>query len=258
MTRVCNGCGSSSTYVNKKSKEVWYRDKWSGKGFLCNSCGLKARHTDNKDKYNEPKNKKYRENINGYKDQQDERSKKRREDKPDERKIYYKNNKSQEAENHRVWVSNNVQACIARNQRFLENNPDYFTEYNRKHYKENKLRTANRRARLRQAMPPWVDLEVIAKIYNECPAGYQVDHIHPVQGKNASGLHVPWNFQYLKAIENGFKGRRHDGTYENEGWRKKYAVYERAKSMLAKEREGSELTSRPEGDGVDRTSELED
>jgi ATPase subunit of ABC transporter with duplicated ATPase domains len=48
----------------------------------------------------------------------------------------------------------------------------------------------------------------IALIYDNCVPGYEVDHIHPLLGKNFSGLHVPWNMQYLTATENKRKGNR--------------------------------------------------
>jgi hypothetical protein len=70
---------------------------------------------------------------------------------------------------------------------------------------------ANARKRLnacRLATPPWVDNAALTEIYKNCPEGHHVDHIHPLKGKNFSGLHVPWNLQYLPAAENLIKGNR--------------------------------------------------
>lgn len=60
----------------------------------------------------------------------------------------------------------------------------------------------SRYGRVVQATPPWADKEAIRKIYENCPEGYEVDHIVPVKGKNVTGLHLPWNLQYLPRSEN--------------------------------------------------------
>jgi hypothetical protein len=44
--------------------------------------------------------------------------------------------------------------------------------------------------------------EEIADIYEARPQGMQVDHIVPLNGLNVSGLHVPWNLQYLSPEDN--------------------------------------------------------
>ena len=41
------------------------------------------------------------------------------------------------------------------------------------------------------------DQEGIKEFYANCPKGYHIDHIIPLQGKNISGLHVLSNLQYV-------------------------------------------------------------
>lgn len=50
--------------------------------------------------------------------------------------------------------------------------------------------------------------EGILAFYKNCPGGYVVDHVFPLQGKLVSGLHVIWNLQYLTAAQNLSKGNR--------------------------------------------------
>lgn len=58
--------------------------------------------------------------------------------------------------------------------------------------------------------PTWADIEKIKHIYLNCPAGFHVDHIVPLRGRNVSGLHVPENLQYLPAKDNLAKRNKYD------------------------------------------------
>ena len=44
--------------------------------------------------------------------------------------------------------------------------------------------------------------DVLTWIYLNRPKGYVVDHIEPIDGETSSGLHTPWNLQYLLHGEN--------------------------------------------------------
>ena len=59
-----------------------------------------------------------------------------------------------------------------------------------------------RRSAKMERTPVWADLEAIKTFYKNCPEGYHVDHIIPLQGDLVSGFHVLSNLQYLMASEN--------------------------------------------------------
>ena len=79
---------------------------------------------------------------------------------------------------------------------------------------------AFRRAKVKQATPPWLTKEhkaQIALIYkealrltNETGVMYHVDHIVPLNGKKVSGLHVPWNLRAIPASDNHRKSNKFD------------------------------------------------
>lgn len=83
----------------------------------------------------------------------------------------------------------------------------YSSRYARERSRLNQL-SASRRA----ATPKWlsaIDKAMIQEFYDiakakETQTGmiYHVDHIFPINGGNACGLHVPWNLQILTQSEN--------------------------------------------------------
>lgn len=67
---------------------------------------------------------------------------------------------------------------------------------------------AKRNAAKLNATPKFANLDKIKEIYKNCPKGYTVDHIVPLQGKEVCGLHVEWNLQYLTPSENSSKSNK--------------------------------------------------
>ena len=86
---------------------------------------------------------------------------------------------------------------------------------------ESRREGSQRRAiALKRATPSWLtkehhqqikDIEAEARRLTKITGiSYHVDHIIPLQGKNVSGLHVPWNLQILKAEDNLKKSNKFD------------------------------------------------
>lgn len=121
----------------------------------------------------------------------------------------------------KIFKQNNPESVKASGERYRINNGEKVRlSYNNwaeknKGYLRNK--DAKRRLALYNATPFYGynsdEEDKIIEMYANTPAGYEVDHIVPLQGKNVSGLHVLCNLQYLPKHENRKKSNKF--PYEN-------------------------------------------
>lgn len=138
-------------------------------------------------------------------------------------KKYYTNNKKEILAKNKIYVSNNRENTYKNQTKWANNNRNKVNESQKKWRENNKgiknSLTAKRRASRKKATPPWISkaqLAEITDIYKQAKEleaiffnrKFHVDHIVPLQGKNVSGLHVPWNLQILTAEDNIRKGNR--------------------------------------------------
>jgi hypothetical protein len=130
-------------------------------------------------------------------------------------------NKEKHREANKLYRLNNKDKIKEINKLYRLNNKDKIKEINRLYRLNNKQKrkqtliltrlnnphtqraiTAKYRASQLKATPKFANLKKIKEIYKNCPKGYHVDHIVPLQGKEVCGLHVEYNLQYLTKSEN--------------------------------------------------------
>lgn len=122
------------------------------------------------------------------------------------------NNKEKKKQMDREYYLNNAEKFIARANNWRNNNLEKARESARasqsRHQKQKNARTSAYRATKRNATPAWVgpeEIKSITEFFKNCPPGYHVDHVYPIQGENVCGLHVLANLQYIPEEENETK-----------------------------------------------------
>jgi 5-methylcytosine-specific restriction endonuclease McrA len=94
------------------------------------------------------------------------------------------------------------------------NNRQHLRDYQNNYYNF-QVRNAQYSKRLTERTPAWADNKKIIEFYKNCPKGYHVDHIIPLNGKKVSGLHIETNLQYLTKKENLKKSNKYPIKYSD-------------------------------------------
>ena len=108
-------------------------------------------------------------------------------------------------------------------------NPNYMTKYRKINKDKCAYYSMKRLSKKLKRTPQWLTETYLNEIQSFFTNSkkltelhkikYVVDHIIPLQGKNVSGLHVPWNLQIITQQENSAKNNLFDGTYDNSSWK---------------------------------------
>lgn len=131
-------------------------------------------------------------------------------DRTEYHKEWYNKNREKVLAEDKIYYLENKEKILERNKEYLvkwrADNKEHLKEYGKKKRIRRRVaiyaNNAKRRADRLRARPKWTDLVAIEKIYRDCPKGYHVDHIIPLNGELVCGLHVENNLQYLTAKDN--------------------------------------------------------
>ncbi len=179
-TQVCTKCG-----LEKPISEYYVRDTKQNRRRGCKAC-LKSQNKVHR-KANTEKNRA-------------------------QCKAWRKANFKEFQANNKTYYQANHEKILARNKAYYQTNTEKVRAVHKTWRETNReklrARNAKRRAAKLNATPAWADLKKIAQIYKDCPPGYHIDHVFPLQSPIMCGLHVENNLQYLPAKENLSKGNR--------------------------------------------------
>lgn len=144
-------------------------------------------------------------------------------DNPEKIKIYReKEDRQLTIERSRKWYRENHKRALKTRKKYRDKNKKKKKLYDKWYREQNRGLTNSIKKRYKLAKkhrtPKWLTKQQkneIDKFYilaytktQETGIEHHVDHIIPLQGKNVSGLHVPWNLQVITAKRNRNKSNK--------------------------------------------------
>ena len=195
-SKVCSTC------KEEKPLSAFHKDRCRKDGlrFECKSC----------------KNKKSKKHYQENRDVILERGRK-----------YRQENRDAIAERNKEYYQENRDAVLESARKYRQENPDVAKTWRKANPEKTIAYKASRRARKKQAQPPWLTEEHINQIIDKYKNSkhmkkltgieHHVDHIVPLKGENVCGLHVPWNLQVIPAKHNLEKKNHFDDWNLNDG-----------------------------------------
>jgi hypothetical protein len=133
------------------------------------------------------------------------------------RSKYYASHIQKEKLQAKTWRDANYEQHHLNNKIWKKLNPS-----------KNAKNSSAKRAKKLQATPSWLTAihhAQIQEMYDVAVAKtiqtgikHHVDHIFPLQGKNFSGLHAPWNLQVIPELDNISKKNKFPKEYHELSW----------------------------------------
>ena len=156
----------------------------------------------------------------------------RKENKKNSKKIDYAKNRKKYLDSAKKYYENNKKIVSAYKKKWAEENKERKAQLDKAWRQRNIGKTnaysATRHAAKMQATPSWlnaIEQAQIQEMYDVALAKtmqtgikHHVDHIHPLQGDDFNGLHVPWNLRVITAAENLSKGNKLPPEEAYLGW----------------------------------------
>lgn len=205
MVKTCSKC--------KIEKPVDCFDRGTNKGNYASYCKVcrkiyrKEHYLKNKEKYFDNA-RRYKEN-NPFRKQETDRARRFRllEEIRAYDKFRFQRDKDKRLALSREWAKNNPERRREIGRKWTKNNPEHVS-----------IQANIRHRRISNATPKWLTQEQLdymkylrklaSNLSKETGIPHEVDHIHPVRGKNFCGLHVPWNLRIITRQENMAKGNK--------------------------------------------------